>query len=365
MNAKKKWNITLIALTGGFILLVAVAHYIIDPLQYFRLASFYTPAFHPNNARELNAGFIKNYDYETIVIGSSLMGNSRAELVDEVFDTKSVNITIFALTIHELNITLKHAINIGKAKQFIMCLDIAFFNQKIFKPRVNDFPYHLYDESLINDLEYVFNFDLFREMLLRLYRNNYVEHNPYLSDVATAYNWVHSRTCNFSEEQALALWTPAGEITDPAERKRKSRHFYEQGKKNFDINIYPHLKENPDIKFYLLHPPLSVLFWLDHYNMGVFEGMMQVKDYIYQKTRGLSNVTLHDFQAEDTIVSNLDYYSDYVHYSPEINDLIILSLNSEKYIVKENTNRVNQSILKKMIMKAKRKYAHKYTVASD
>ena len=352
-------------MTLALMLLSALAHYIVDPLQYFRLASFYTPAFHTNKARELNAGFIKHYDYETIVIGSSLMGNTRVDLVDKVLNTTSLNVTIFGLTIHELNITLKHAIDVGKVKRFIMCLDMEFFSENAYQPRVKNFPYHLYDKSLINDLKYVFNLDLFRKMLVRIYKNNYVRHNPYLSDVATAYNWMYSRACNFSEKQVLSRWKPVGQVADPAARARKSRHFYEQGKKNFDINVYPHLKENPDIKFDLMYPPLSILFWVNESNAGVFEGIMHVKDYIYQKTRGLSNVTIYDFQAESSIINNLDYYSDYVHFSPEINDFIIRFVDSDKYVVKENTNRVNQAILKQLTVNAKKKYAHKNTAASN
>ncbi|HNW28672.1 MAG TPA: hypothetical protein PKN50_09360 [Spirochaetota bacterium] len=358
----KRWTVCLITLVVCGVLFMALLQYIIDPLQYFRIASFYRPTIDNNYSREFNAAFLKNVDYETIVTGSSLMGNCTVQTINTVLNTRSLNVIIPEATTHEIGLTLARAARIGKLKYCIIGLDLHTLSEDALKTRVEKFPYFLYDDNVLNDYKYLFDFDFFRKSLAHIIINNIIDHGEcYLCNIETAYNWINmnkyvANKYVADEQKNLKNWRRSRIITGLKTRKRISDEFYLKGKENFNYNIYPVIKSNPQIQFICMQVPYSILFWINQNNEGRSDGMINLKIYIYNKLRKCGNVRLYDFQSEEAIINNLNNYYDMLHFTEKINDMMIHAVASDRYLVNDDTYRNYQIKFNRLIEIAKLKY---------
>lgn len=95
--------------------------YVIDPLQVYRAASY--PPMFSEEERFQNPGLAKNYEYDTIIIGSSMTQNFVPSDVDRVFGGKTLKLSIEGSTAHEQYLTAKLALSTGQVKRVIWGLD--------------------------------------------------------------------------------------------------------------------------------------------------------------------------------------------------------------------------------------------------
>ena len=145
---------------------LAFVNYIVDPFQFFRKPTIFKPIF----AKEtyLNAGLIKNYDFDSIVIGSSMTENF---ILDEVkqymgFD-KPIKLSLGGGNMIEYNTFLNNAINKKDIKNILLGFDIFALDSAPSR-----LPLYLYDQNNINDLKYILNFDLdFSDQLILIVYN--------------------------------------------------------------------------------------------------------------------------------------------------------------------------------------------------
>ncbi len=80
---------------------------------------------------------------------------------------------------------------------------------------------------------------------------------------------------------------------------------------------------HPETEFYFFLPPYSLLWWDSVNRSG------QLGEFVYARNRVLEGLTAYgnakvfDFQSDEEIVLNLDYYMDPVHFSADINRLMV------------------------------------------
>ena len=67
------WIIKFLLLSILTLLTVGVINFLLDPFQQYRKANFYKPIY--DNERYLNPGLAKTYDYNQVIIGSSMTEN--------------------------------------------------------------------------------------------------------------------------------------------------------------------------------------------------------------------------------------------------------------------------------------------------
>lgn len=82
MNKFKKYTVKFLIVLPFLIVSIITINYIIDPYQQYRKSSYYT--FSTKKPRYLNAGLVKNYDYDSLIIGSSMMANFDAKTVENL-----------------------------------------------------------------------------------------------------------------------------------------------------------------------------------------------------------------------------------------------------------------------------------------
>jgi len=86
------------------------------------------------------------------------------------------------------------------------------------------------------------------------------------------------------------------------------------------------VKSKGDVQFYIFLPPYSIVRYYISYQHNALERLLLARDFIAEKTKGVSNIKIIDLQASDEIITNLDYYKDMGHYNRIINNIILKNI---------------------------------------
>ncbi|PLY05630.1 MAG: hypothetical protein C0625_12420 [Arcobacter sp.] len=346
----KKWANILIITCFVLLLLVITTNYFVDPFQQYRKANFYT--FKTDKPRYLNAGLAKNYDYDSILVGSSMVENFYANDIEKFLGfRKLLKLATRGGTIFEEVKTIENALLSNKnLKNILMGLDVYAFSE-LARPTKQDpkFPEYLYDNNILNDTPYLLNFNVLKESIeafsspydkekISNTLNTLYEWQSLYSEFFTAWtfkNDYNSWYKKFIYEEKL---TPG--IVEKTYR-------FEILKERFDNVFLPIVKNNKEKEFYLFFPPYSIVQYKTMEMGNYFDDHLKFKEYIFENLKDFKNVKLYDFQIEKSITHNLDNYKDLTHYSDKINYWMLEQMSKNKYLVtsqnlKEYSNTLNK-----------------------
>lgn len=308
----------ILSLTTLFLILVAVINYSIDPFQQYRESKLYRAVF--VNAKNLNAGLIKNYDYNFAIVGSSMAENFLIKDVDRLFNSKALKVTLSGASAKEISTTLNLLLECKKAKTILLALDIFSFSKED-----NSLPLYLYDTNYLNDFKYILNFDTLFEANLELILRNFLKYKEELTDIKRAYYWGD----NYDYSKELAI------LDFKSESFMRELKPFKSLKESFRENLFSHIEKNPEIEFKLFFPPYSILTWKHLENFSTLNRALEFKRYLLESLISKENVELYDFQNIEEIVLNLDNYKDISHYSPAINRFILNSISNREFLVED------------------------------
>lgn len=322
-----------------FVLLAAAGtiNYIIDPYQVYRKASFYKPIFDNDkyNERYINPGLARNYEYDSVIIGTSMTENFLASEIDQLLHMRTMNLAISGASAYEENQMLQVAIGTGKVKNVIWGIDVFSFRGSPSRLTYDEAstPLYLYDDNILGHYKYLLSSDTLGMDIDCLkfpakFNRNFDKR----------FYWGDKYT--FSSTSTINEWKK-GEFLNEAER---NDYQIEVLKKSIDYNLIPCIRKNPHTKFYLFFPPYSVLAWSDCREKGILADCLKFKKYIFETTKDFKNVELYDFQDEKDITFNLDNYKDPTHYSHDISLRIINSIARKESLVTEKN--IDKKILR-------------------
>ena len=106
------------------IIIMMLIMYIVDPFLYYRE----TNNLYWLDSMFVSSGLIKNHEYDTPIIGSSMFQNFKMEWFREKLNYKPVNLTLGGLDIEETEMLMENVVREGKATRMIICFDLISFN---------------------------------------------------------------------------------------------------------------------------------------------------------------------------------------------------------------------------------------------
>lgn len=321
-----------------FVLMSAAAglDYAVDPLQFYHRAGFYPPKFSVEQ-RFQNPGLAKNYPYDTIIIGSSMVENTRPSMVDRIMGVRSINLAMAAASAHEERLMIDLALRQGHLKNVILGLDFA--SLKGAPDRVltdaGPFPYYLFDDHIYNDYRYLLSASILGDSLEILY-GQALGRPADGKSLDSLNNW--SDKFVFSREALKILWDIELEERAKGTVKYSAKDPSLQAMQaSFDANILPLVDDNPDIQYRIFYPPYSILRYRALYleDPRLFYDEMAIKAYIFQQLQAYPNVELYDFQADPGLTFNLNQYKDFSHHTESYNELVIqaIACRDPRYLV--------------------------------
>lgn len=353
---KKRWLKTSFISVVLMIFIIGLFNYIIDPFHQYRVKTFYPIAYTAKLQRYINPGFAKNYDYDTVILGSSTSENFIISDVKEILDFKKpIKLCISGTSAYEESLTLQTALKHQEVRQVLYGLDSFLFWGKPKRTRHGEqtFPFYLYDDNLLNDYKYIFSIDTsiksFKSIITPLYNKNDIEYN-----YNRMYEWQTSiPKQHFSTKHLMKVWEKRDE-SDLAYQPNNSFPYY---KKSFDTNFLTIFKKYPKTNFILYFPPYSVLAYKYEQEKKVFQERLKFKKYIFEATQDLKNVQIYDFQIAKEVTHNLNNYHDLDHYHQKINKWILEQ-------IKDNNFRVNQENID-AILKKHENQVNKYKIVGE
>ncbi|WP_051530992.1 hypothetical protein [Clostridiisalibacter paucivorans] len=324
----KRFFYSFLILTIGFILGIVAINYIIDPLQFYRKASFYQPVF-SEEQRYQNPALAKTYDYDTVIIGTSMTENFMSSYVDQKFGGNTLKLSISGGSAREQYLIANKAIETGKVKRVIWCLEYSAFRGDAHRVR-NDygsFPYYLYDNNPVNDIRYLLNKDTLMTGLKGIFVQNALKPKA----LETLNNWESVAT--YGEDKVISSFKQF-----KADKNFPFKEFKLQDiKDSIDENLLPIIDKNDDIEFFVYYPPYSILRYRFFYESDpqLFYNELEMKRYIFDKTKGYENINIYDFQDVKEITFDFENYKDISHHSQQINEYIIDAIVEGKHRVTE------------------------------
>jgi len=315
------WFLLGCMLIGSLFILLA---YIVDPLQLYHKPWFYKPVY-LTEQRYQNPGLAKNYDYETIIIGTSMTENFFPSKVEEAIGGKTMKLSFRGSYANEQYKMAKLAIETGKAKTVLWGLD--YFALKSDTDG-DAFPHYLYDRIFLNDYRYWFNYTPYEQLikgLVRQYRTGHVQ------GLEGLYNW--NFMVKFGEDVTIRHYRKAL-VEEAAHGPEDS---LEAVQASFRKNVLSLVEAYPDVKFLIYYPPYSILrhvVWRET-NPERYENQLLMKEWMYEQLSGYPNVEVYDFQTEADWTFHLDYYKDMSHHHQNINTWIAQAIGRRdpKYLV--------------------------------
>lgn len=312
MNSKK-WVILFLSLTLVTIIAFGAVTYYLDPLlQYGKEPGRLTHREYTE--MYCNPGIAKNYDYDAVLVGSSMVENTDVSEIDKLFGCKTIKVPYSGASSYNhktiLDVCFRHN---KKIKKVFWSLDEYALTTDKDTPRY-PLPDYLYDDDRINDLSYLLNLDIFyfytsKDIIGTLRHSN--------QQMMKDGSWVEDESI-YCKANALSSVTYPMKADDNKGEKLYSKELND----NLKYNILPLIKNNPDTEFVFYLVPYSILYWYQMRQNGLLDANLYNIERAIEEILTYKNTKVHFFQDDKDIITNLDNYKDYTHFKPEINSFI-------------------------------------------
>ena len=336
MSKFKHFSKYYILILTSIVFTIIAVNYIVDPYQQYRKAWLYT--FVVKSERYMNPGFIKHYEYDSLLIGTSMVANFKAsDIENKLGFGKVLKVPTFGGNICEQLETIEFAQKYKKINNILFGLDLySFSGFNIPTKEKKDFPNFLYDDTIINDSKYLLNTRVFARSLKALLNRYDKEKVEYQLD--NLYEWQSEYEFMFDGGNNAKK-----DYLSQKERYKSFRFLYKFDilKKNFDKYLLPIIKNNRDINFYFFYPPYSILYNKLMQNSGYLNDYLKFKLYVFSVMKEYKNIKLYDFQNAYHITNDLGNYKDITHYHQRINLWMLNSMKKGAYLVsKDNIDKM-------------------------
>lgn len=332
----KKFIILSISIACIPLVLLAILLYLYDPYMLFHKPYFREVRF-LKEMRVEDKSIIRDYDFNSYILGTSMLENTSAKEADKIIGGKWANISISGSTLKERAVILDYIFKLRNPINIIYSID----------------GYRLIDTDPI----IYFNFDkvyknYFFNLLAFYFKPNYIK---------CALEWSNNKQCigTTNDLEGLTYW-----ITDPSNKARfggfdnwiKNKNHPEiyndlQKLLKYNNNWQPHdervnieankkyIKENlldimskhKETNFHLIFPTYSRLYYkLSGYDK--FAKITAALKWLVIQCDKLPNVKVYGF--DDTSYANdIAHYKDISHYNTDMNSMQLKAIASNKHIL--------------------------------
>lgn len=267
--------------------------------------------------RYMNYGIVKNFDYNSIITGTSMTQNFKTSQWDNYFGTKSVKTSLSGASYKEVNDLLECAFRNNDSIIMVMrSLDPTMLIKDKEAMSYEDYPAYLYDDNLLNDVNYVLNKEIFFDFTQQVYTHTRM--GKVTTDFDAYGNWADE----YQYDEKL-MYENYGRA-----EKKEQKHVLNENQirkihENLEANVIKQARENPDTEFYLFIPPYSIFYWDNLYQLGRIQRTLEAHRIAVEKLVEYENIKLFSFFDMTEVVCDLNYYKDTVHYNQEISDIIM------------------------------------------
>ena len=311
MKKARRWVLSLFVVILIVLFGFAGIMYILDPLlQYGKESAPLT--YYAYSEMYSNPGIAKHYDYDTVLVGTSMIENTDVDEFDRLMGTKAVRLPYSG----------------GTALNMKTILDICFSSRSEIKAvywELDEFqlfsdaeatryplPEYLYRSDHRKDLSYLLNLDVFYHYALKDIIGTL------RGQVQPAERRGESLYGDFGADAVLKGYSRP----EQSETKRDQAAVMDKVGANLQQNIEMLIEAHPETEFVFYFVPFSILYWDQELRTGKFDSTISAVEYAIGELLQYPNVKIYFYHNEEDIITNLDNYKDYSHYGKWINSYL-------------------------------------------
>lgn len=317
MSKSKKWCIGSIASIIVILAVIAITVFIIDPFFNFRQPSDNMSYLLKDRAYQ-NPGIVRNFEYDTLITGSSMTMNFKPSYFEEVLGVNAVKVPHNGAGTVNMKEFIELALqNNPKLETVYVGLDIFTLRKDNRNETAMELPMYLYDNNRSNDVSYILNKDALYYVAQSLRMTAGEIQTTTLDDYLS---W-HTPSSVYSQYRVAAplfsaLDSRGSNVTLTSSVNQVSALPVE----DLSVNILlPLLNEYPDVDFVFFFTPCSIMYW---YGANMDNDLMALKTAV-ETLIAFDNASVFFFLNNADIVTNLYNYSDAWHYRPDINEFMV------------------------------------------
>lgn len=331
-----KWFKKAIVILAVIIGSIAALVILIDPYYHWHkpIAGLDYQGF---NVLYSNNGMLKNFDYDALIVGTSITLGFSEEEASDLFDERFIRTSFpgegFRIIGQQIQTGLDHQ---SELKHVIYAVDEQFF---ITSPDYegqpdSSYPKYLYDDNPFNDAAYPFNIGTWKEAMIPTMvssiRQSMTAHAAENDDAARIDQY-------FENNEALDNYNREEKNNDPVD-PNETAQFFSDLEANLNQNVIPMIAAHPDVRFDLFFPPYSILYWDDKNQAGTarLNRRIDMEEKAIEMLLQYDNVRLFSFHDNYNLITDLSQYSDAVHYKPEVCSRILKWIHDGDYELTED-----------------------------
>ncbi len=302
----KKYSLIFLIIVFVLLICIATTVFLIDPYNIYHMPWFGFKVVSGEN-RYQNAGIARNGEYDTLVLGTSMMQNASEKWYSEGFDCDAQKICFAGGKMNDFDKLFRVAFGSHNINRLFLCVDYSFLDYDFGTSKAY-LPESLYDSNPLNDFEYLLNRDMLVDYVPDYIRCQRLE----TLSLDEAAMWKNNFVC--SKENTLKTYTRLAESTDDITTVEIGSNL----EQNIAV-LTRYANDYPDTEFYICFPPYSILWWDNVVRKGNLTYTTECIRYAAKTLCESDNIKLFNFYDEYEIITDLDNYKDITHYSQGIN----------------------------------------------
>ncbi len=327
MNAKK-WAVSLVSITLVVVLIFGAITFIIDPLLQYREEPDMLTYRHYSELY-CNPGIAKNYKYNAVFLGSSMVENANVAEIDSLFHCKTIKVPYSGASSYNHRTILDVCYKSGnKVDKVFWALDEYALTTDKDAPRY-PLPDYLYDYNKANDLSYLLNLDIFYFYTVKDVVGTLAGKNQTMMRDGS---WMEDESVYCKENALSTLTYPMKQQENKGEK-----YFIDNLTDNLTYNIIPFVKEHPETEFYFYMVPYSITYWYMNKQEGKLDAEIYNARFAVGELLKYDNVKVYFFQNDIDIITDLSNYKDHTHFKPSINSYMTNQMAEDGYRITKET----------------------------
>ncbi len=319
-NSSKKFIKRLAVAILIVLCLIGTVVFAFDPFYHYHKPWFGMKAV-LNDKEYQCVGTLRNFDYDALLVGSSVMENNDNSWYNETFGVKSIKAIRSYGATADLCYLMDVAYESHDPKYVFYNIDpSSLYGEPVTTYESTGCPMYLYDKNPFNDIQYLFNKDVLFEKIPYEVASSFIgEYDENLS-----YNWAKWKT--FGPELALGLYFRSPEVKEMLPED----HYQDKLEANIAL-LTAQVEAHPQTQFIFFYPPYSMLWWDMSYREGESDAIIYCEKEMTRRLLSYDNVRIFCFQNEPEVTTDLNNYMDTIHFSPEINKLMLDQIVAGEY----------------------------------
>lgn len=340
--------------------------FVYDPLKIFH-KPWFNKEYLQEDMRQQAVGIINNLNYDSLILGTSILENTSSKEASEALGGNFINISISGGQYFERLIILNYALKKNPLKKVLISLDdldITGIKKTTALNELANWDY-LYDNNPFNDFKAYTN-NKYLKCFLFFSEQKECRGNKKDFDRPSSWDKVEHHAVRFG---GLSNWFRLknndrikNEFTPILEKIKQIKHenkkidnnlaiHIAESQQYIDQNIIQYALKYPTIEFIFILPPYSrISSAIDaQYDVSLFERYKECVKYLVTKSEKYHNIKVYAWGNYD-FVDNITHYKDINHYDTTINSWMLGAIkNNEGQLTTHNIETYLDTFTKKAL----------------